>query len=141
VPDPDNTKFVPGIGQVITSEAAFSDFDEVSSSRLSDRQEPDQQPDDDVDETPDDGGNAEWSDKPWVRGQGEKYPHTVRDGPNITETLNLSVAADLERWNTIQAMAHHSAGPSLTITACERKFHAGSWFIYASHTKLSYQKL
>lgn len=137
--EPPTRKRVSGIGEVIISESEFSDFDEVDADRLSDRMVDSPDPDEQLDAPPDDGGDAEWSDKPWMRGQGEKHPHSVKEGPPVTETLSLP--ADLTRWNEIQAASHSTSGPSLALIGCDREFHAGVWHLYVTYSKLSYQKI
>ena len=137
---PTNTKHVPGIGRVITSAEEFSDFDEVGGDRFSDR-EPEAEPEDDEEDIPDDGGDTEWSPKPWMRDQGAKHPHTVREDAPKTEILNLSVAEDLARWNELQASAHVTGGPALAFTSCHQEFHAGVWHLYVTYSSLSYQKI
>lgn len=132
---------IRGIGKVITSETAFGDFDEVAFGRLSDRAAPAPEDDDYADYNPPVVATRGWSTTPSIANQASKAPDTVRIGAPVTASLNLSVAAELQILNDLQAKAHAPDGPFVVIHHIDKKFHEGQWFALVTHSQISYQKL
>lgn len=85
--------------------------------------------------------SAEWSSTPCVRDQMVKYPDTVRFGPKQTECLNLSVPAELKRYNEIQQGEAPEEAPKLFIFEAPKNFHGGQWLCLVTFANYEYQKL
>lgn len=142
---PSTTRRVRGIGNVITDESEFSDFDRVAPSRLSARIErADVSDEDAADETPrprTKNPHVEWLTRPTVPEQAVRMPETVRLGPTVTKVFNLSEPADLEAYNDLHQKAGNADGALVEITANHREFFNGAFYACVAYSPVSYQKL
>jgi hypothetical protein len=87
------------------------------------------------------GGAGDWTDTPSIRDQMVKMPESVRFGPKQTECLNLSVPADLKRYNEIQQGEAPEEAPKLFVFEAPKHFHEGQWLCLVTFAHYEYQKL
>jgi hypothetical protein len=139
----DEVRHIRGIGDVITTPDAFDDRDTFGSDRLADRREVAAVDEDDGSDyaPPSKSPSRGWGDKPSIVGQATKAPTTVRTGPLITTVLDLSIPADLQALNDLQAKASALDGPFIEIYHIDNKFHEGKWHVLVNHSVISYQQL
>lgn len=140
----DATKYIHGMGAVITSPDAFDDHDAFVGDRLAPRRNDAPAVEEDADSdypTPQKASVRGWGNAPSIASQALKAPSTVRAGPLITTVLDLSVSADLQTLNDLHAKAVSLDGPFVEIHHIDKKFHEGKWHALVSHSVISYQQL
>lgn len=86
--------------------------------------------------------NVVWQAVPSVPDQLIKFPHTVRTGPQTDAVFNLSVAAERDAFNVIQAQATDNVnGQTSVIHQLTKEFHQGQFFALVTYSRLFFQKL
>jgi hypothetical protein len=84
----------------------------------------------------------EWQDTPSIDGQATKHPTTVRGTGVITEVFDLSDAAQLARYNALNAQAT-TKNPTIIVVKDQSQFaeKTGGWMVFFQYRKIQFRKL